>query len=74
MTQRQAPERDDSLVFWLFALVGLFAAGVLVAHLVGHHIPMVWIVMAGATSWAGLFMSLGHIYDMVQRVRKAGRS
>jgi hypothetical protein len=66
------PERDDSLVFWLFALVAVFAAGFLAYRMAEHHMPVELIVFAGFTSWTGLYMGLGHLWAAAQRARKAG--
>jgi len=66
-------EGADSLVFWLFALVGAFAAGFLAYRMVEHHMPVALIVFAWFSSWSGVHFGLNHLYASFRRAQQVVR-
>jgi uncharacterized membrane protein YjjB (DUF3815 family) len=65
------PERNDSLTWRLlvvFVLLAAVPAVMLAVQLAAHDVPLVWVVFGSLASWTGLYMSLGHVYEVAQLI------
>jgi hypothetical protein len=68
-TDQPAEDRDDSIVYWIFAAIALFFAALLGREMYLHHLPFTVGLFAGLSSFTGVYMGLGHLWAGWQRAQ-----